>query len=268
MFPTGNVECTVPSLAPGATHNVAVPFRVTIGFGTLFGTVTVDPANQIPDSNPLNNTANWNVRVIQAVAPPFPPIVGPPPPPPPPGATVTPIPPPPPATPVPPPPPPPPPPTPVPPPPPPTGQLWLQVLAPTPAYSVTDDLLWVAQPGEFYYVLQQEGGWALAVYETDPPSFSVWIQVDSRVTVSVLDRPIPPAPAVLWLQVVAPTQTYSTTDDPLWIAQPGEWYRVIDQDAGWALAVYETDPPDYVVWIQVDERVQLTTATGTPQVAA
>jgi len=142
------------------------------------------------------------------------------------------------------------------------------VLAPTPAYSVTMDPLWTAQPGEFYYVLQQESGWALAVYETDPPSFAVWIQVDSRVTVSVLNRPIPPAPAALWLQVLAPTQTYSTTDDPLWIAQPGEWYKVVDQDAGWALAVYETDPPDYVVWIPIDQRVQLTTATGTAQVAA
>jgi hypothetical protein len=130
------------------------------------------------------------------------------------------------------------------------------------------DPLWTAQPGEFYYVVQQEAGWALAVWEGDPPSFAVWIEVDQRVSVALLDRPIPPAPAMVWLTVVAPTQVYSTTDDPLWIAQPGEWYFVIEQQAGWALAVYETDPPDYAVWIPIDQRVQITTATGTPLVAA
>jgi hypothetical protein len=61
----------------------------------------------------------------------------------------------------------------------------------------------------------------------------------------------------LWLVVFAPTQTYSITDEPLWTAEPGEWYRVLEQDEGWALAVWEHDPPEWTVWIEIDGRVQL-----------
>jgi hypothetical protein len=47
------------------------------------------------------------------------------------------------------------------------------------------------------------------------------------------------------------------TDDVLWIASPGEWYRVLDQDEGWALTVWEFDPPDATVWIELDGRVEV-----------
>ena len=61
------------------------------------------------------------------------------------------------------------------------AERWLVVYAPTPAYSITDELLWTAAPGEWYRVLMQEGGWALAFWEGDPPEWSVWIEVDDRV---------------------------------------------------------------------------------------
>jgi hypothetical protein len=74
--------------------------------------------------------------------------------------------------------------------------------------------------------------------------------------------PPPPPPPVseLWLLVLDATQTYTVTDEPAWIAQPGEWYRVIMQEADWALAHWEGDPPEVAVWIQLDGRVQLTQA--------
>jgi len=71
--------------------------------------------------------------------------------------------------------------------------------------------------------------------------------------------PPPPTPRApeLWLAVLEATPAYSMTDDVLWIASPGEWYRVLDQDAGWALAVWEFDPPDLTVWMELDGRVEV-----------
>jgi photosystem II stability/assembly factor-like uncharacterized protein len=65
--------------------------------------------------------------------------------------------------------------------------------------------------------------------------------------------PLPPLP---WLRVASPTQVYSVTDDPLWIAQPGESYRIRREEAGWALAVREDSGPEWSVWIPLDARVQ------------
>jgi hypothetical protein len=61
-----------------------------------------------------------------------------------------------------------------------------------------------------------------------------------------------------WLVVLAATPVYSISDEPLWIAQPGERYRVVEIESDWALAVAEGDSPDWSVWIHVDERVTLT----------
>jgi plastocyanin len=71
--------------------------------------------------------------------------------------------------------------------------------------------------------------------------------------------PVTPAPRApeLWLSVLEATPAYSMTDDILWIASPGEWYRILDQDAGWALTVWEFDPPDLTVWIELDGRVEV-----------
>src|SRR5437588_5005274 len=107
--------------------------------------------------------------------PPPPPTAAPPPPaPPPPAPTEVPAPPPPPA----------PEPAPAPAPPPRAPELWLVVLEPTPAYSMTDDLLWVAAPGEWYQITDQDEGWALTVWEFDTPDNSVWIELDGRVDVA------------------------------------------------------------------------------------
>jgi hypothetical protein len=125
----------------------------------------------------------------------------------------------------------------------------------TQTYTVNDEPAWIAQPGEWYIVERQEGGWVLAYWEGDSPAWSVWFEVDARVQLSVRDRPIPAGD--LWVQILAPTQTYSMTDEPAWIAQPGEWYRVISQDADWALAYWEGDSPEAAVWIQIDARAQL-----------
>jgi plastocyanin len=62
--------------------------------------------------------------------------------------------------------------------------LWLTILAPTPAYSMMDDVLWVASPGERYQVIDQSAGWALVVREFDPPDVTVWIELDDRVEVA------------------------------------------------------------------------------------
>lgn len=71
--------------------------------------------------------------------------------------------------------------------------------------------------------------------------------------------PTPPAPppAELWILVVEPTEAYSVTDELLWFAAPGEWYSIVLQEAGWALAVWEFDAPEWAVWLQLDGRVQV-----------
>jgi hypothetical protein len=59
-----------------------------------------------------------------------------------------------------------------------------------------------------------------------------------------------------WLIVSAPTQVYSVAGDSLWIAQVGEWYRIRVEQDGWALAVRETDGPEWSIWIELNSRVQ------------
>ena len=44
----------------------------------------------------------------------------------------------------------------------------------------------MASPGEWYYVLDQSGGWALAAYDGDPPENAVWIELNENVTVVAL----------------------------------------------------------------------------------
>jgi hypothetical protein len=117
------------------------------------------------------------------------------------------------------------------------------------------DPLWVAQPDEWYYVLRTEDGWALVVWEGDSLSSSEWIQIDPRVELVASDRAIPQLQ--LWLVVRAPTPAYSVPMDPLWVALPGEWYSVALEEDGWALVVWEGDPPDSQEWIQIDDRVEL-----------
>lgn len=94
---------------------------------------------------------------------------------------------------------------------------------------------------------------------TQPPAPAPTAVLPTTVVPVPLPTPVPPAPRApeLWLSVLEPTPAYSMTDDVLWIASPGEWYRVLDQDAGWALAVWEFDPPSLTVWIELDGRVEV-----------
>jgi hypothetical protein len=139
------------------------------------------------------------------------------------------------------------------------GFQWIRILAPTEAVSTENEVLWIAQPGELYYVVREEGGWVLAIWEGDTPFWQVWIQLDARVQQLTLDRPGPGATiGQIWLVVFSPTDAYTVTMDPAWVANPGEWYRVVSIEADWALAVWEGDPPDVQVWIQIDNRVEIT----------
>jgi len=67
----------------------------------------------------------------------------------------------------------------------------------------------------------------------------------------------PPTPPEAWILVLDDTPAFTLTDDFAWIALPGEWYQVLDVDSGWALSRWEFDPPSSVVWIQVDDRIDL-----------
>jgi len=63
----------------------------------------------------------------------------------------------------------------------------------------------------------------------------------------------------LWIEILQPTQVYSVTDDPLWVAQEGERYYAIEQAPGWILAAWEGDTASWAVWIALDDRVQAAT---------
>jgi hypothetical protein len=65
-----------------------------------------------------------------------------------------------------------------------------------------------------------------------------------------------PAPPLPWLIVTEATPVYSVSDDFLWTAQPGERYRIRQEEAGWALAVQAGSTPEWTVWLQLDNRVQ------------
>ena len=62
--------------------------------------------------------------------------------------------------------------------------LWLAVLNPVPIYSVDMDLLGTADWGDWYQVAQLEEGWALGVWELDPPDQLVWIPLGPDVTLT------------------------------------------------------------------------------------
>ncbi len=60
------------------------------------------------------------------------------------------------------------------------GQLQVVVLEPTEVYSTTDELLWMAEPGEAYTVVSVEGDMALVVGDAETGEL-VWVGLDSRV---------------------------------------------------------------------------------------
>src|SRR5207245_8403807 len=60
---------------------------------------------------------------------------------------------------------------------------WLAVASPTPAQSLADELVYVAQPGQRYRVGLIEEGWALVQQEGASASQQVWIALDDRVAI-------------------------------------------------------------------------------------
>lgn len=62
------------------------------------------------------------------------------------------------------------------------SRLWLQIVTPTPAFNMDDEVVWTAQPGEWYLVLREEAGWAFAVWEFDSHDNAVWLRLDGRVS--------------------------------------------------------------------------------------
>jgi hypothetical protein len=75
---------------------------------------------------------------------------------------------------------------------------------------------------------------------------------DSRVRAAPTAIPTPVAATEDWLVIDLPVQTYSTDMDPLWIAEPGDWYRVSLIEENYALAVWEEDVNEWPVWIELD----------------
>jgi uncharacterized repeat protein (TIGR01451 family) len=269
------IVCSVPALQPGQNIQFAFTVSAQGGPGTIVNTVLVDPGNQVAELNESNNGATNATAVVPlAGPPPFPPEMQPYPPvavpeqppaaeiPPSPPVAVVPAP-------------------PIaaqppvvaaPPTPPevagveavpaiPDIDLWLQVLNPTQAYTVDMEPVWVAMPGEWYQVAKEESGWALAVWNGDPSSGSVWMLMDDNVQASVYDATNSSIARNVWLRATGPTEAFSATSmEVAWITSPGEWYRVLDRDGDWVFAVYETDGLSNAVWIRLDSRTDLVLA--------
>jgi len=67
------------------------------------------------------------------------------------------------------------------------------VLEPTPAYTPSMEVAWLATTGEWYRVLTQEEGWVLAYWEGDSPELVVWIEVTEAVAVQLFPVVAPQA---------------------------------------------------------------------------
>ena len=73
--------------------------------------------------------------------------------------------------------------------------------------------------------------------------------------------PAPPADASrsdLWLVVLGQVQRFSPDMEPLSVATSGQWYRILRIEDGWMLGVWEFDPPDSLVWIELGPNVAVT----------
>jgi len=233
------VTCPVQSILANQPVVFSFTVQVQAGAGTsIFNSAQIDPQNQVIEINEGNNFASVTTIVGTATA-----TAGP---------TLTPVPtveagP---ATPV--------PPAPTVVPPPTGGTQWVQILVPQQVYSITDDPLWIAQNDELYWIAREEPGWLLVVWEYDSKAWSVWIR-DQGVMRLTLDRPAPPDAGDIWLVVFNPVPAYFVDMSPAWSAMPGEWYFVVTMESGWALGRYETDPPNFVVWIQEGPQIEYTT---------
>ena len=231
------ITCNVPTLGPNQSVSFTFTVQVTAPSGTVISnTASVDPNAAVVEINEVNNSSTITTTVgltpIPTVLPTSTPI---------PDAPITVI-----ETPV---------PTPV---PPTGGTVWVRILTPQQTYSVTDDLLWIAQVGELYWVFLEQDGWLLVVWEGDTRAWSVWIR-DTNVQRLTLDRPAPPEAGQLWVVVFQQTQAYFENGADAWIAGGGEWYQVFRRESGWVLARWEGDPPSVLVWIEEGPHLEFAT---------
>jgi hypothetical protein len=67
---------------------------------------------------------------------------------------------------------------------------------------------------------------------------------------------VQPPPGYAWLQVLLPTLTFTEKMDPLWVAQPGELYSIMQVEENWVLAVRQGSSSYWSVWIPLDSNVQ------------
>jgi len=256
---TNNVTCPVPTLGPGQSLTFSFVVDAVSTSGVVSTSAVLDPNQFIAnDVNRNNNFASSAVNVLPVTAtttvfptstfvatlvptdvtvPPQPVPVQP--------APVEPV--------------------PVQPAPPPTlpapeGNRWIQILQPTEAQNNEGEILWIAQPSELYFVVREEAGWVLAIYEGDTPFWQEWIPLDSRVQNVILDRGIPGGLQALWLVVFTPVPTYYDDGSPAWVANPGEWYFITDQQGRWVRAFYDGDSPANAVWFSLDSGIDLAVA--------
>ena len=55
-----------------------------------------------------------------------------------------------------------------------------------------------------------------------------------------------------WLLILAPTEVYSLDMELLWMAQPGDRYRLLLVEDGYALAIWEPDANQWATWLEMD----------------
>jgi len=79
-----------------------------------------------------------------------------------------------------------------------------------------------------------------------------------------VEPPAAATPTALWARIVFPTQTFSVTDEALWVAEPGERYLVLVQQEDWLLVMWEGDTLGWAVWIPASAVQLETMATGVP----
>lgn len=127
------------------------------------------------------------------------------------------------------------------------------------------DPLWIAAPGEWYRIILEEDGEALAVFEQDTTFWSVWIPLDpSLVQRTLVARPEPTPSGLLWIVTFAPTQLMGAGGEPLRMARAGDWYRVVAIDGRLVMAM-DDGSDGGPVWIALGPDVRFSADRAVPQ---
>jgi hypothetical protein len=99
-----------------------------------------------------------------------------------------------------------------------SDEIWAVVLEASPARYQDGSVAWIAQPGEWYRVvnLDATGRWALGYLDGGDPANMVWIATDSRLQLIFVDQPAPIAsePTTSEPPVIAPVVIDSPPSAP------------------------------------------------------